>query len=395
MLDVLWLTPVPPDRNGGGGHIRQAYLLLALAEKARVHLVSCQHVRDTAVRSAVASLNEFDIGPIDWAAHPTWIRRIHDLWTALVKHEPLELADNRRARALLSTAPVWISADIVVVEYAALAPLAAGSPERSGRWVLTMHNVGSMMADQLGAIDPGRRQRWIHHRDAVNWRRWEKAVVENFDGIITVSEDDARVFGGPNDFVKVIPNGVDTGRYLPTEPPDGAKLIFTGALYTLPNIDGLTWFCTSVLPHVRRRHPEVTLAIVGSHPIPRAQQLASMDGVTVHADVDDVAPYLAEARVAIVPLRIGTGTRLKALEAMAAGRPVVGTTIGLSGLGLENGRDAVFADDPQQFANAVSRAITDDAWIRSLVSEGRRLVERRYSWARIAETFVDEVLAPS
>jgi glycosyltransferase involved in cell wall biosynthesis len=234
----------------------------------------------------------------------------------------------------------------------------------------------------------GRRQ-WLHQRDAVIARRWEQRIASQFDQLIVVSEDDADTLGGSNTQVLIIPNGVDVGQYRPAPLPAAPRIVFTGALYTLPNRDGIRWFCEEVLPLIQVAHPEVELDIVGSRPNPIVTALGSIPGVSVHADVPQISSYLDAARVVIVPIRVGSGTRLKALEGMAAGRPIVGTTIGLGGLDLVDGRHALFADDAPAFAKAVGAVLSDDRLASSLAAEGRSLVERTYAWPSIGERFVD------
>ena len=117
--------------------------------------------------------------------------------------------------------------------------------------------------------------------------------------------------------------------FVPRVPGD--DVVFTGTLSWYPNIEGLEWFCTEVFPSVRAALPDARIHIVGREPLPAVHGLAEAPGVCLHADVPSVVPFLERARLAVVPVRIGSGTRLKALEAMASGRPVVGTAIGLAG----------------------------------------------------------------
>lgn len=388
MPTVLWATPVPPDRSGGGGHIRQAHLLAALCEQATVHLVSSGPVRDPAVRSAVACLEEVGVAEEGLGDRPRWARRTRDLRLA-VGGLPREVAAFSQVRKAVAGTVSSTTADVVLVEYAGLAPLVGG--RRPGqRWLLTMHNVLSVMAAQEAAVAPARRQRWLHSRDARNARRWERLTAARYDQVIAVSADDALALGGE---AAVVPNGVDVERLRPTPLPPEPTVVFTGALYTGPNRDGLLWFCREVWPIVLRQNPSAAFVVAGSRPGAEIIALGLLPGVSVHPDVPDTAPHLAAARVAVVPLRIGSGTRLKALEAMACGRPVVGTAAGLGGLCLEDGRHAVFADDPAAFAAAVCRALDDRQWAESLGRAGRRLVEQRYDWRLIGQGFVDVVLS--
>jgi glycosyltransferase involved in cell wall biosynthesis len=343
------------------------------------------------VREAAASVTEVGVAETDRSSQPRARRRLGDLATALAS-QPREVVAFAPVRLALAPFLAEAAGSTVVVEYAGLAPLVSQrGPDQP--WILTLHNLGSTMAAQEADVAAGRRQRWLHRRDAAAAARWEQAIVRRYDRVIAVSEADARVLdpgGGSN--LSIVPNGVDLDGGPPEPLPREPAVLFTGALYTGPNRDGIGWFCREVWPLVRRDVPAATLMIVGARPGPDVLQLAGRDGLDVRADVPAVRPFLDRARVAVVPLRVGSGTRLKALEALAAGRPVVGTTIGLDGLGLVPNRHAAFADGPDQLAAAVVRALTDDHYAAGLASEGRRLVEDRYGWEAIGSLFADTVL---
>jgi glycosyltransferase involved in cell wall biosynthesis len=180
--------------------------------------------------------------------------------------------------------------------------------------------------------------------------------------------------------VRVVPNGVDLEAFMPTPLPSTPSLVFTGTLDYRPNVDGILWFCREVLPSAARRVPGLTLTIAGRRPVPAVRELARQPRVSVIADVADIRPVLQRARLAVVPIRLGTGTRLKVLEAMAAGRPVVGTAVGLEGLGVEAGRHALVADDPAGLADAIVSLCADTELAARLAAGGRQLVEARYGW---------------
>jgi glycosyltransferase involved in cell wall biosynthesis len=139
----------------------------------------------------------------------------------------------------------------------------------------------------------------------------------------------------------------------------------------------------------------VQLDLVGRLPRPEVRALARTPGVEVHADVADTVPFLQDARVAVVPIRMGAGTRLKALEAMAAGRPVVGTRLGLEGLGVVHGRHALVADDSAAFADAVTALLLDADLAARMAANARPLVERDFGWDELGRRFVDAVLSAS
>lgn len=383
MRSVLWVTAIEPSLDiGGGGQIRQGHLLKAVSERLDVRLLLAGRLTDERLRAGLGSVREVDARPV---ADPAGDgrRRLRQIRWEVLQRDSEEIARQagiRRAlRRALATEP---PADVVCVEYIGLAPLLPR--QRGGQWVLTLHNLPSEMARHSAAIALGGRQRLMLGLEERNSRRVEHWAARAYDLVVAVSADDAACL--PGDPV-VVPNGVDTEHIEATPLPDAPRVVFTGALHTQPNRDGIEWFCRAVWPRVRAGVPHSTLQIVGARPPAEVRALAGADGVEVHADVPDVRPYLERARVAVVPLRIGSGSRLKALEAMAAGRPVVGTTIGLGGLELALGEDVLVADDEGTFADLVTRCLAESGPARELAARGRRAVESRYSWRRIGADY--------
>ena len=293
-----------------------------------------------------------------------------------------ELAD--RIRRLAFT----VDFDIVQIEQSRMALyLEALPPDAHSRSILVFHNIAAYQYDRISHIElkPARRVRaWLHSRML---HRWEPRYAEQFDRCITVSEVDRGLLmkANPRLKVDVVPNGVDTQIYqpLPLENTQPALLLIGNMSYA-PCADGALWFCNQVLPRIRRVLGEVEVWIVGVSPPPEVVRLSG-DGVHVTGRVEDVVPYYRRSAVSVVPLRAGGGTRLKILEAMALGRPVVSTSIGCEGLDVEDGRHLLIADDPECFAERTVRLLTDKALYRRLVTEARWLVEAKYDWDVIAE----------
>jgi glycosyltransferase involved in cell wall biosynthesis len=179
------------------------------------------------------------------------------------------------------------------------------------------------------------------------------------------------------------------------ERPDGAipdvpksDLVFIGSLDYLPNIQGAHWFVERVLPRIHASRPATTLALVGKYPDPSIQALAGKNKcIRVAGTVPDVRPYLWQAEASIVPLLAGSGTRLKIYEAMAAGVPVISTSLGAEGLAYTNGADILLADDPEAFAAACLDLLDHRDRKASIAQAGHALVKSRFDWAAVAAEF--------
>jgi glycosyltransferase involved in cell wall biosynthesis len=250
------------------------------------------------------------------------------------------------------------------------------------------------MARQELAIAPGSRQRLYRTLDLRKAERLERRALHGFDHVIVCSPEDAAAFGGPTakldrSRIGVVPNGVDLTAFTPVPLPLEPRVLFPATLGYAPNVDGALWFCAEIWPLIRAALPTATLELVGREPVPEVLALRQLDGVSVHPDVPSMRPYYDGARAVVVPLRSGTGTRLKALEAMAAGRPVTGTTIGLEGIGVRDREQVLIADDPAGFASAVLRLLSDDALAQRVARAGRTHVEQRFGWERIGRDYVE------
>ena len=207
-----------------------------------------------------------------------------------------------------------------------------------------------------------------------------------------MSEADAAALRSliPGLAVTVIPNGVDLQLYAADVSPlslQRPSLVFTGKMDFRPNVDAVLWFADEVLPHISAAGSEAHLYIVGQKPHERLQRLGELDNITITGWVEDPRPYIAGSDVYVVPLRMGGGTRLKVLEAMAMGKAIVSTSLGCEGFPVTNGTELVIEDTPVGFAQAVRRLL-DDAGERSgLGARALRFVQNRYGWEAIVPRF--------
>lgn len=215
--------------------------------------------------------------------------------------------------------------------------------------------------------------------------RYEPWVYRQADLVAAVSEQDrseiARVVG--EDRTRLVPNGVDTEIVRPlAEPVEPESMVFVGNMQWPPNADGADWFCREVLPLILKQHPKAKLYLVGHSPGAALQKLAG-ESVVVTGTVPDVRPYVARGAVSVVPLRVGGGTRLKILEAMALARPVVSTSLGCQGLSASDGENIAIADAPDAFARAVGSLFSSESERRRLGLAGREFVAANYDWKAI------------
>jgi len=227
---------------------------------------------------------------------------------------------------------------------------------------------------------------------ALKWRcyvaitaRAERRNLRLIRGIAPCSEEDAAIFRrvAPHADVEVVPNGVDTDAITPT--PLGAAVVMTGTFSYAPNLEGARWLAREVWPLVRRAAPAAELRFVGLRGETVLRDLAMLPGVTVVGAVPDMRPELARARVAVAPIHVGGGTRIKILEAFAAGRPVVSTRVGAEGIAVADGDTAFLRDEPAGFAAAVVRLLDDKPLAEQMGARARALVVRRYDWRASAE----------
>jgi glycosyltransferase involved in cell wall biosynthesis len=226
----------------------------------------------------------------------------------------------------------------------------------------------------------------------VQWRRllrFEREVCESVARVIAVSEADAELFRwlAPGRPVSVVSNGINTALYAQTDTSldlGECALVFTGSMAYRPNVDAAIWFADHVLGKVRAYVPGARFFIVGSQPHSRLNTLREHEHIQITGWVPDVNPFLHAASVYVVPMRMGSGTRLKLLQAMAAGCAVVSTTTGAQGLTVQDGVELRLADTADAFAQAIIGLLKDPDQRRRLGENGRRYVQNHYDWTVIA-----------
>jgi glycosyltransferase involved in cell wall biosynthesis len=288
--------------------------------------------------------------------------------------------------------------DVVQIEFVQMAAFRFSRRARVGPlFVLDEHNIEYDILRRTSKASAGLTRKVYN---AFNWRklaREEHAAWRRFDGVALTSARDEQLLHEefPSCRTAVIPNGVDVREFAQSSGAvDADSLVFFGAINYFPNADGVMYFADEVFPTVRRRRPNASFRVIG--PGASTEVLARQhDGVEIVGMVDDVNPHIDRAAVIVVPLRIGGGTRLKIVEALSKGKPVVSTRIGAEGLDVVDGKHLLLADEPHEFADKIERVLADPALASRLGAAGRTLMEDRYSWGTITrqlEHFYEELL---
>ena len=258
-----------------------------------------------------------------------------------------------------------------------------------GARVLTAHNVDALVWQRYYETERHPLKRWYIKRQWRKFQGYERRLFAEVDRVVAVSAEDAALVRDQLGIahVDVVDNGVDPAYFADvTSARDPRNILFLGSLDWRANLDALEVMLERIFPQVRAQVPVARLHVVGRNP-PAAlvRRLSAMDGVRLHADVPDVRPYLGDCGVLAVPLRMGGGSRLKILEALAAGLPVVSTRIGAEGLHLRPGQDLVVVEGVDEMAAALVDSIRHPEPIRAIADCGRRLVRERYDWDVLAD----------
>ncbi len=256
------------------------------------------------------------------------------------------------------------------------------------------HNAEAELQRRIFATDIRAPQRWIGAAYSfVQWRRlcrFERTAALTADGVTVVSAADASQLRALSPQIEpvVIPNCIDVQTYdvLPSPVERRIDVLFIGKMDYRPNVDAVIWFGEHIWPLVRARCTKAAWAVVGKSPHPRLEVLAHTAGVTVIGAVDDIRPYLAAAKVYVMPFRMGSGTRLKLIEALASGIATVSTRMGAEGYPLQDGAQVLFADAPAGFAQSVIELLEDDERREALQQAGRAFAQQ-YDWRRVIPLF--------
>ena len=385
-MKILFLSPTVPFPLTDGGRIRVFNLLKQIAEKSDVTLLALETQPTDA--EGVTELQQLGIQVHLVPNAPTLPRvSFATLANAFRKRQPITVARydlpvyRQKIRELVATE----NFDLVHYEMFHTAQFRTEVDLPS---VLSQQNVDSAIWRRLCGETANPFYKFAYWTQQLAFQRYERVLSPKFDAVTCTSDIDAAVFQRhcAADTIEIIPNGVDVTHYQPdftSEAP--AHLIYIGSMDWYPNEDAVAFFADEVLPSIQDKVPDVQFSIVGGNPSARVQRLAERESIVVTGRVPEIKPYFAEATVFVVPLRIGSGTRLKILEALAMGKAIVSTSVGAEGLDLKDGDEILIADEPTAFADAVTRFLTDASLRRTVGENGRARVEQDYDWRSIGE----------
>ncbi|MGB9594871.1 MAG: glycosyltransferase family 4 protein [Candidatus Poribacteria bacterium] len=252
---------------------------------------------------------------------------------------------------------------------------------------LGLQNIDSLIWKRLADTERNPIKKLILRWQYNNFLNLERMLSPLFDCCICVSAEDMERLISINPFVRICiaPNGVDTDYFMPMDIKENEhQIVFVGSMNWQPNEDAVLYFCDKIFPLIKGKIPQIRFYIVGSNPTERVTKLRNIDGVIVTGLVDDVRDYISQSAVFVVPLRIGGGTRLKILQALAMKKAVVSTSIGCEGLGLIHNEHLLISDDPKEFAESVMLLLNDKDLRYRLGENGRKLVEDKYDWKAIS-----------
>jgi glycosyltransferase involved in cell wall biosynthesis len=390
-MRLLWLKTNLLHPVDTGGKIRTYFMLRELKQQHHVTYLALDD--GTAAPDAVERAAEY-CHELIRVPHRTSSKFSLRFFAELAKNVgsalPYAVEKYRSSEFGRAIAREQAHADVVVCDF--LFP-SVNVPEPLSRpALLFQHNVEALIWRRHADTQRNGLARLLFRNQ---WRRmqaFERAACRRYDAVVAVSPQDRAIMEREYDapLVREIPTGVDTEYFRPvgSAEPEPYHLVFSGSMDWLPNDDAVKYFVRAILPKIRASCPDAVVTIVGRKPFPSLIALSRSDPkIRVTGQVDDVRPYLERASVYVIPLRIGGGTRLKVFEAMAMEKAVVSTSIGVEGLPIVNGTDAVVADEPDAFADAVVHLLRDPALAGRLGQAAAAKVRAQFGWAPVAASF--------
>lgn len=387
-LRILIITPSIPYPLTWGFGIRVYQLVRHLAERHAVTLLSYAYPEEqqylAPLRRLCAAVHTVPYPPAAWEKK-RWAQLASLVSPRSYQRRSLHSPQMQAAIDRLLAAEPF---DVIQIESSQMGGFTFRSPALVA---VDEHNIEYelLFRTYRGERSPARRL--YNGLEYAKFRREERRCWRQADACVVTSAREAAIVQGHarQTPTAVVANGVDVEQFRPDETPvEAHRIVFTGLIRYRPNSDAALYCTREILPWIHQERPEVTLGIIGADPPAEVRRLAG-PRVFVSGSVPDVRPYVRQAAVLVVPLRMGSGTRLKVLEGLAMGKAVVSTSLGCEGIDVRHGEHLLIADEPRAFAAAVLRLLADRELAATLGARGRALVERHYAWSRVAAQLDD------
>lgn len=259
------------------------------------------------------------------------------------------------------------------------------------------HNVEHRIWERKAANEKLPPRRWYLKNMAKRLEGYEAKVARESDVLVCISPLDEAVFKemGVNKPIITIPTGLEMEEYPSSDLPEDFSVFFIGALDWMPNQEGLKWFLDYVLDPLRRDLPGLTFHVAGRNAPPHFEKMLAKKQVIYHGEIEDARAFMKAYRIMVAPLFTGSGIRIKILEAMALGRPVITTPIGIEGISLQDNQPIMISEDPEVFKNQIIKLCQDEELARGMAREGRQLIQENFDTfglsTRIKQFFKEQV----
>jgi sugar transferase (PEP-CTERM/EpsH1 system associated) len=387
-MKILFLAYEPPYPPNDGGRIRTYNILKLISKKHDVTLLAFQNPENELdFRTYLGSFcNDLLIFPREKLPDRNNYKKILEIG----RKYPIDLErfSSSKVRKFLNQAANQKLFDLAHIDQIYLTQY---WPELAHiACVITHHNIEAEIQKRFLFNHEKRLLPiwWIKWIEYLRWKRYEIDVSQKMQALVAVSERNALYFREHVPQVKtfVVPNGVDTNQFKVTSRnPLPGVIIYMGRMDYKPNIDAVIWFSNEILPTIRNEVSHTSFWIVGRNPTHEIQELAKIPGVIVTGEVPDTRPYYEKAQIFVTPIRMGSGTRLKILEAMSMQMPIISTSVGAEGINITHRKDILIADTPKEFAYWVVKLLQDDRLCDSLAKQARATVTAYYDWQSIIE----------
>ncbi len=385
---VLFLAHLLPFPLDGGAKIKSYHTLRKLAEVYDVTLLA--FVRSEDEKKHIIPLRDLCVGGIETVLiHRSKVKNVVDAARLLPSRKPF-IVGRDHVGAMAKAVRTRLGGrrfDAVHIDHLQMAQYVL--PRKSpAKLVLDHHNVESQIIERMAETSPSKATRWYANKEWPKLERYELEVCKAVDRVLTVSAEDKQTLQKLDPslkYISVVPIGVNGDYYQPVPRYEDPKtLLSIGTMYWPPNVEAILWFYRGVYPLIKEAIPDVKLSIVGAEPDDKILRLAKEDkSVKVPGYVADDRTVAADCAAFIVPLRSGSGMRVKILNAMAMALPVVSTTVGAEGIAATHKKDIFVADTSDDFARDCIKLLREPAYATEIGLAGRKLIEENYSWAAV------------